>query len=111
MLLHAADPDRLGRGIDRSGRGIDRPIDDDHPHPCSDAPIERLSRADRTPPPLKAIKSHTDNTTILLSIIIIAVIIILLSMSLLFVHTQACGNRIPIVGFVSCSKQRNSEFV
>jgi len=50
--------------------------------------------------PLLRQSNHTHYNTILLFIVIFVVIIILLSITLLFVHTQACGNRIIIVGFV-----------
>ena len=63
--------------------------------------IDCIDSIDRVNPPLKAIKSHTYNTTsILLSIFFCCYSYIVICITLvLFVHTQACGNRI-IVGFV-----------
>ena len=70
----------------------------------NDVDFASIIRIDQSAPikllPLLRQSNHTHYNTILLFIVIFAVIIILLSITLLFVHTQACGNRIPIVGFV-----------
>ena len=71
----------------------------------NDVDFASIIRIDQSAPikllPLLRQSNHTHYNTILLFIVIFAVIIILLSITLLFVHTQACwGNRIIIVGFV-----------
>ena len=88
-----------GLGLSRSSKTDD---DDDDGDMTIMTMTMTMIRADQTRLPLlipllSRQLNHTHYNTILLSIIII-----LLSITLLFVHTQACGNRIPIVGFVVC---------
>ena len=74
-------------------RSTDNPIDPDRrlkQQEQKNALIE-LIRANRAPPPLKR------NTVILLFLLLYCY---LYYCALPFVHTQACGNRIIIVGFV-----------
>ena len=70
-----------------------------------------------TPLPLKANESHIQHHCTLSIIIFTPVIIILLSITLLFVHTQAYGNRIIVIvsfvfvvvcGVVSCRLYRTT---